>query len=142
VHLLHVCRWSNQGYCGETSLIQSGMGYGQWISQFNARAIATPFGITMTQTGAANGQASKYLSQILLEYPTTGNSFGTAASNFKLAATRYNSGQQATGLTVRLEAIRSYATGTDRIDLWDQWNCSSAPPTFIYFITFTIVQQH
>lgn len=32
---------NNNGYCGETSLIQSGMYYGQYLSQYDVRAIAS-----------------------------------------------------------------------------------------------------
>ena len=36
-------QWNeNSGYCGETSFISAGMNYGQYCSQFTARALASP----------------------------------------------------------------------------------------------------
>jgi hypothetical protein len=38
-------QWNaNSGYCGEVSFISAGLFYGQYISQYDARAIATPGG--------------------------------------------------------------------------------------------------
>ena len=62
----HSIRWSNQGYCGETSLLQSAMGYGTWISQLNARTIATTFS-KYPQSGQPEGKPSGqkgFLSQV------------------------------------------------------------------------------
>ncbi|AEA68430.1 Hypothetical protein; putative exported protein [Pseudomonas brassicacearum subsp. brassicacearum NFM421] len=46
---------ANYGYCGETALISAGLYYGQYVSQFDARAIASP-----------NVKQSKRGSQLLL----------------------------------------------------------------------------
>jgi hypothetical protein len=36
-------QWNeNYGYCGEVSLISAGLYYGQYISQYDARALASP----------------------------------------------------------------------------------------------------
>jgi hypothetical protein len=32
----------NQGYCGEVSFISAGLNYGQYVSQYDARAVASP----------------------------------------------------------------------------------------------------
>jgi len=38
-----VFQWdANYGYCGEVSLISAGLYYGQYISQYDARALASP----------------------------------------------------------------------------------------------------
>ena len=36
-------QWNaNYGYCGETSFISAGLNYGQYLSQYDARAVASP----------------------------------------------------------------------------------------------------
>ncbi len=90
---------NNNGYCGEVSLIEAGLANGQWISQYNARSIATPF-TAYTQTGQRTGIS--FYSQMLLDdfaSPTTTSavSYGKAAGHLKLKATAYPSAQQATG---------------------------------------------
>ena len=52
---LCMCCSRNSRYCGEVSLLQSGLGLGQWVGQFNARAVASPYTLSLSQTGAANG---------------------------------------------------------------------------------------
>jgi hypothetical protein len=42
---------ANDGYCGETSFISAGMYYGQYTSQFTARAIASP-GVPQSDTSS------------------------------------------------------------------------------------------
>lgn len=50
-HVPSRLQWmANSGYCGETSLISAGLYYGQYLSQYDARAIATKDG---TQTGGS-----------------------------------------------------------------------------------------
>jgi hypothetical protein len=106
VPLVGFYQWeSNNGYGAETSLLQSGLALGQWISQFNARAIATPFARNISQTGNPMEGRIKFLSQMLLDDyappgTTTGNSFGTAAANMKLVATAFKSSEQASGNAV------------------------------------------
>jgi len=54
---------SNNGYCGETALIQAGLNNGQWISQFNARLLCGaesdgsdgPAGTPLLQSGPDGG---------------------------------------------------------------------------------------
>lgn len=50
----------NGGYCGETSMISAGLYYGQYLSQFDARAIASP---KMRQNTKKDGS---YAAQLLL----------------------------------------------------------------------------
>ena len=101
-------RENNNGYCGETSLIQSGLARGQWASQFNVHSTASPFGGGgggTAQTGRAEGAGIDFYSQLLLDDSAPkgskqGNSFGQAAANLKLVARAFNSAKQATGLKV------------------------------------------
>jgi hypothetical protein len=91
---------SNLGYCGEVSLIQAAMSYGQWISQYNARTLNTSFPHTISQTGVAEGKKpAKNFAQILLDdAPQRGeNVFSSAASNFGLIATNFDSKNQRSG---------------------------------------------
>lgn len=93
---------SNNGYCGEVSLMQSGLSLGQWSSQFNTRAIASPFAASIAQTGRSTSGINFY-SQLLLddEAPPSAsgaNSFANAATNLRLQAKAFNSAGQATGL--------------------------------------------
>jgi hypothetical protein len=77
-------QWNeNNGYCGELSSIQAGMGAGQWMSQLNARLIC---GAGLSQSGpdgfcaAHNGNAN-YNSQFLFEDPNPGDEpFASAAT--------------------------------------------------------------
>ena len=66
---------ANFGYCGETSLISAGLAYGQYASQWTARALASP-GVDQTQES----------SQLLL-----GVNDVAAATNMKLAVTPFDS---------------------------------------------------
>jgi hypothetical protein len=65
---------SNNGYCGEVSLIQAGLANGQWMSQYDARLVC---GTGLSQTGP-NGACSihhmqaNYNAQLLIEDPGTG----------------------------------------------------------------------
>ena len=98
---------SNNGYCGETSLGQSALAYGTWISQYNIRSIATTYGSSVTQTGAANGATSQWDAQMLLDPPgTQGNSFEQAMINLKLVGKAFDPNYlQASGVKVRLMPI-------------------------------------
>lgn len=66
---------ANYGYCGETALISAGLYYGQYVSQFDARAIASP-----------NIRQSKRGSQLLL-----GVNDAAAATKMRLKAVEWNS---------------------------------------------------
>ncbi len=66
---------ANYGYCGETALISAGLYYGQYVSQFDARAIASP-----------NAKQSKRGSQLLL-----GVNDGAAAAQMRLKAVEWDS---------------------------------------------------
>lgn len=71
---------SNDGYCGEVSLISSGMVNGQWMSQYSARLICGAFaGLATNGSGASLLQAGNpltkhpnYNAQLLIESPGTG----------------------------------------------------------------------
>lgn len=66
-------QWNaNYGYCGEVSMISAGLYYGQYLSQYDARALAAP-GIPQY----------RYKSQLLL-----GNNDGAAARRMRLSYER------------------------------------------------------
>jgi hypothetical protein len=70
---------SNNGYCGETSLISSGMVNGQWMSQYSARLICGAFaglatngsGASLLQAGNPLRKVPNYNAQLLIEAPDT-----------------------------------------------------------------------
>lgn len=69
-------QWTaNYGYCGETALISAGLYYGQYVSQFDARAIASP-----------NTHQSRRGSQLLL-----GANDEAAAAKMRLNAVEWDS---------------------------------------------------
>jgi hypothetical protein len=95
---------SNDGYCGETSLIASGLINGQWMSQFNARLVCGAFfgeesngsGAGLLQVGDPPSSRTNYNAQLLIESPDTGVSgefdFAHAAlcgANARLATLTY-----------------------------------------------------
>lgn len=95
---------SNDGYCGETSLISSGMVNGQWMSQFNARLLCGAYvGLETTGMGAGLLQAgnplttvTNYNAQLLIEEPGSGvsgpNDFAHSslcAANARLGVVNY-----------------------------------------------------
>lgn len=95
---------SNDGYCGEVSLISSGMVNGQWMSQFNARLVCGAFfgresdrhGASLLQAGNPPTAQPNYNAQLLIENPATGVSgeydFAHAwrcGTNARLATTTY-----------------------------------------------------
>lgn len=99
-------------YCGETSLLQTGLALGQWTSQFNVRAVASPFKSEQAQSGASEGRLD-FFSQLLLDdmapiSTKKGNSWGKAAQYLHLNATPYNSAAQKPGLEVRYIYCYSY----------------------------------
>jgi hypothetical protein len=71
---------SNDGYCGETSLISSGMVNGQWMSQYSGRLICGAFsglatdgsGASLLQAGNPLRKLPNYNAQLLIEAPDTG----------------------------------------------------------------------
>jgi hypothetical protein len=74
-------QWNaNHGYCGETSFISAGLNYGQYLSQYDARAIASP-----------NIRQSLPDSQLLL-----GVNDVPAAAAMHLTAVPFNTAQQTT----------------------------------------------
>lgn len=107
VPLVGFYQWANNnGYCGEVSLLQSGLALGQWISQFNARSIASAYASNIAQTGSPYEGRIEFLSQLLLDdfMPpgyANANNFGTAAANMKLNATAFKSSLQQSGTLVR-----------------------------------------
>ena len=89
---------SNNGYCGEVSMIQAGLNHGQWMSQFNARLIC---GTGLSQSGPrgwckSHDNQPHHNAQLLLETPGTGVT-GTyeyanaprCLANARLAGTTY-----------------------------------------------------
>jgi hypothetical protein len=96
-------QWENDnGYCGETSMMQAGMNNGQWMSQFNARLVCRT---ELSQSGPDKNDQSwcsthknipNYNAQLLIEDPGTGvsgpNPFASAAAclaNSRLSAKTY-----------------------------------------------------
>ena len=74
-------QWNaNYGYCGETSFISAGLNYGQYLSQYDARAIASP-----------DIRQSLPESQLLL-----GVNDVAAAATMHLTAVPFNTAQQTT----------------------------------------------
>lgn len=74
-------QWNaNSGYCGETSFISAGLNYGQYLSQYDTRAIASP-----------NIRQSLPDSQLLL-----GVNDVAAAKKMHLTAVPFNTAQQKT----------------------------------------------
>ena len=97
---------SNNGYCGEVSMMQAGLANGQWMSQFNARRIC---GTGLSQSGhdgtcALHHHLPNYNAQLLIEDPGTGvsgpNRYANASlclSNARLAGSTFPYTQQSTG---------------------------------------------
>ena len=95
---------SNNGYCGETSLLMAGLNYGQWMSQYSARLVCGAFfgdesqggGASLLQAGNPLAKKINYNAQLLMENPGTGVS-GTydfahaslCAANSRLNVTTY-----------------------------------------------------
>jgi hypothetical protein len=95
--------YNNNGYCGEVSMIQAGMAFGQWTSQFNARLFCAS---GLSQTGpdgycAAHNANPNYNSQMLLESPRGGDQrFASAPAcldNFSLESSHFETEKQASG---------------------------------------------
>ncbi|MBS0419934.1 MAG: hypothetical protein JSR66_19640 [Proteobacteria bacterium] len=95
---------SNNGYCGEASLISAGLNNGQWLSQYNLRQVCGTFfgpetngyGASLLQAGNPPGRNANYNDQVLLQTPGQGLSgsydFGFAArcaANARLQLTSY-----------------------------------------------------
>ncbi len=86
------------------------MARGTYISQVNARSIATIFPLSQAQTGAKEGKPANVAAQLLLDDdPWRGNqsalgpSWLVAARNLRLKTKQYNSYNQTAGLAVRHE---------------------------------------
>ena len=71
---------SNNGYCGEVSLMSAGLANGQWMSQYNARMVCGGFfgpetngyGASLEQAGTPPGKNGNYNAELLLENPNQG----------------------------------------------------------------------
>ncbi len=101
---------SNNGYCGETSMIEAGMNNGQWISQYNARLLCgaagngrdAPVGAPLLQAGprsycGAHDQTPDYNAQLLLESAAAANA-AQCLSNYRLAFDLYDPPPGAVGM--------------------------------------------
>jgi hypothetical protein len=98
---------SNDGYCGEVSMMQAGLNNGQWMSQYDARLIC---GTGLSQSGLdgachAHRNQPNYNAQLLIETPGTGvtgpNTYADAAActaNSRLSSTSFDSAAQAAGM--------------------------------------------
>ncbi len=71
---------SNNGYCGEVSLMSAGLAAGQWISQYNTRIICGGFfgpeangsGVSLLQAGNPLTKSDDYNAELLIENPSQG----------------------------------------------------------------------
>ncbi len=85
--------YANYGYCGETAFISAGLYYGQYISQYDARQIAS-----------SRVAQQSYKSQLLL-----GVNDGIAARRMHLAATTYETNNSVDFLTwVKTNVVGGY----------------------------------
>jgi len=85
-------QWNaNNGYCGEVSFISAGLHFGQYISQYDARALASP--------GVAQNLAS---SQLLL-----GVNDASAAKKMHLKSTSWNNSGSASGASSFLVWVKT-----------------------------------
>ncbi|BBB62342.1 hypothetical protein UNDKW_4069 [Undibacterium sp. KW1] len=86
-------QWNaNYGYCGETAFISAGLYYGQYVSQYTARAAATP-GLSQNDVN----------SQLLVSVNDL-----TAAANMHLNAVEWNGLSNATTTSQYLAWIKGY----------------------------------
>ncbi|MES2040364.1 MAG: C39 family peptidase [Pseudomonadota bacterium] len=86
-------QWNaNYGYCGETAFISAGLYYGQYVSQYTARAAATP-GVNQTDVN----------SQLLVSVNDL-----TAAANMHLTAVEWNGQSNAITTNQYLAWIKGY----------------------------------
>jgi hypothetical protein len=108
-------QWENDnGYCGEVSMIQSGLNNGQWMSQFNARLVC---GTGLSQSGpgtwcSGHKNLPDYNAQLLIEDPNTGvsgpNPYANAAAclaNSRLSGKTY---PYSTGLHNANQGVSGY----------------------------------
>jgi hypothetical protein len=71
---------SNDGYCGEVSLLMAGMSNGQWMSQYNSRLVCGAFwgtesngqGLSLLQAGNPLTNKINYNAQVAIESPNMG----------------------------------------------------------------------
>lgn len=92
-------QWNaNDGYCGETSFVSAGLYYGQYISQYDARALASN-----------NAKQSLSSSQLLL-----GVNDAATAKAMHLAAVSFNSAKQTTTASF-LTWVKSYVQAGDPV---------------------------
>jgi len=97
---------SNNGYCGEVSLLSAGLAAGQWMSQFNVRSVCGGFfgpesrgsGPALLQAGNPPGDNGNYNAELLIENPSQGLTgpydydwAGRCAANAGLALIQYPS---------------------------------------------------
>lgn len=114
---------NNNGYCGEVSLMMSGLANGQWMSQFNARLICGAFfgpesdgsGASLLQAGSPWRPNPNYNAQLLIEDPDTGvsgpydfahSSLCGANSRLRTVTYPYTTGYKAPNLG--LDGYRDY----------------------------------
>ncbi len=102
-----IYQWeSNNGYCGEVSLMSAGLASGQWMSQYNARMVcggyfgpeSYGYGASLEQAGNPPGKNGNYNAELLLENPDQGLTgpydydwAARCAENAGLALTQYPS---------------------------------------------------
>jgi hypothetical protein len=111
---------SNNGYCGEASLMQAGLANGQWISQYNTRLLCGAFfgpqtngyGASLKQAGNPPSGFGNYNAQVLLQTPNQNlsgpNDFGFAARCAANARLNINVYPANTGNTVPNDGLAGY----------------------------------
>lgn len=124
----------NHGYCGEVSFISAGLYYGQYLSQYDARAIASD--------GAPQHEAS---SQLLL-----GENAGYAASKMHLTYADWTPGSPSTASSflqwVKSEVIQGYPVAigiyTNEYRFYRHKSPNAGDPSYDHIVDVTGITSH
>lgn len=120
---------ANDGYCGEESFVSAGLYYGQYVSQYDARALAS-----------RNAPQNTARSQLLL-----GVNDVAAAKAMHLAATPYNTAAQ-TDTTSFLKWVKTNVTAgypvaigvyTNEFRFYGRTNPNAGDPVYDHIVTVT-----
>lgn len=123
-------QWNaNYGYCGETSFVSAGLYYGQYISQYDARALASN-----------NTRQSVSSSQLLL-----GVNDAAAAKAMHLAAVPFNTAKQTSTASFLTWVKSNVAAGypvligvfTNEARFYGSTNPSAGDPEYDHIVTVT-----
>lgn len=120
---------ANDGYCGEESFVSAGLYYGQYVSQYDARALAS-----------GNAPQNTARSQLLL-----GVNDVAAAKAMHLAATTYNTAAQ-TDTASFLKWVKTNVTAgnpvaigvyTNEFRFYGRTNPNAGDPVYDHIVTVT-----